>query len=252
MEKRSIAVFAMLASAFCVREGHELLLASEGVEQYFRVGGDVVVLGRANQRRAGDLAREPFERIVASHFKVVERSRYVVNQHSAPQSPSARRMAEHRIEYASQDRGSKRALPGQSSPQKSRHPIPGGFEQRVLTRIRDQCGEARLSAGAARREIAAETESHQRDSIGVDVGARDQVIDHRANDIFPIRPEVKSLFDERRTLAGAVEGDAIVATPYRRSCVEKVQLLRGAVVATGENDRARWPAVGVRTIEVAR
>src|ERR1700683_4939417 len=110
MEQRSIAVFAMLAGAFCVREGHELLLASEHVEQYFRVRSDVVVLSHANQRRAGDFARAPFERIVASHFEVVERSRYVVDQQSAPQSPSARRVPEHRIEYASQDRGSERAL----------------------------------------------------------------------------------------------------------------------------------------------
>ncbi|HTT27913.1 MAG TPA: hypothetical protein VMG37_05860 [Solirubrobacteraceae bacterium] len=60
------------------------------------------------------------------------------------------------------------------------------------------------------------------------------------------------LLDERTALAGAVERQHVVAARERRRAVCQVQLLNGAVVAAGEDDRRAGVRVGCCPEEVAR
>ena len=79
------------------------------------------------------------------------------------------------------------------------------FQERKLSGIGDASGQARFTAGRARRQITAEADSHQRDFGRIDLRPGDGEIDHRADDGFPVRSRDQAVLNPRRALARPVE-----------------------------------------------
>jgi len=108
-----------------------------------------------------------------------------------------------------------------------------------------------LPAGCTGRQIAAETPADQRHPLRVHLRAGERVVDHRAHHVLPVGAEHQALVDEGAALAGAVEGEAVVAAAHGGHGMGKVRLMHGGVVAVGGDHRGARLARVIGTVEVA-
>ena len=96
---------------------------------------------------------------------------------------------------------------------------------------------SRCSNGrGAGEQVAAQAVAEPGDPVGIDLGAGQRVIDDRGDHGFPVRAHHQLLQMQRAALAGAVEGQHVVAAAQRGDGEHEVALLAGRVIPAGVDD----------------
>ena len=119
-------------------------------------------------------------------------------------------------------------------------------------RVGDGGGDAVLEGDGARHPVAALADALQRDPPRVDLRPRQGVVHHGRDHLLPVGAEVEPLPPQGRSLARAVEGEAVVAARRAAGPAPGPHVEHRAVAAVVQ-DQQRPPLAGaVDPEEVAR
>ena len=173
-------------------------LAGHGVDKLGCRGTDVVTLGVTDPRRASDVGRALGKREVAQCVNEVERLVHSVDEEPAAHCPSRRWLACEEL----QELGDRIARPRPAARKWTGQRAGQALEERTVEVVRaavgNAGGEAMLGTRCARREMRPETQTDQRNTRGVDVGARERVVEYRGDDVLPV-----GAHDESRSIRAA-------------------------------------------------
>lgn len=89
------------------------------------------------------------------------------------------------------------------------------FVEVVDTVVQNARGDAVFEGGRPGGEVAAEARADQYEFLGVQLGQGEREVDGRGDHGLPVGPEVQALVADGAALAGAVEGEDVVAAPQR-------------------------------------
>jgi hypothetical protein len=96
----------------------------------------------------------------------------------------------------------------------------------VNTIIADARRETVLESGCARREVSAEADAVKGNLPRIDIFARQYIVHHGCDDLFPVGPEMEPLPVHGSELTGTVEYQHIVAAIDRSTRTHPVHFLR--------------------------
>ena len=106
-----------------------------------------------------------------------------------------------------------------------------------FARVGDAGREAVFARGGARCQMAAEAPAVDRDACRIDQRQVDGKVDDGTDDSFPIGAQAQSLLIQRRTLAWAIENQAVIAALRGGDGGGEVRVGDGRVIAIGEDQQ---------------
>ena len=240
----------MAAGAFGFGEAHQGPGTLQRAMQLLREARDRIAFRPGHQRGAADLFRAPPEAVVAGDPEVIGEGIEAMHPEGPLEGPVqgwiGADLALQGFEIGGGDLGQAFA-----HGRRERQVRPQRLEEIPLAGVGDAGRKPVLPAGCTGRQIAAETPADQRHPLRVHLRAGERVVDHRAHHVLPVGAEHQALVDEGSALAGAVEGEAVVAAAHGGHGMGKVRLVHGGVVAVGGDHQGARLARVIGTVEVA-
>ncbi len=89
--------------------------------------------------------------------------------------------------------------------------------------------DPRLERRRPRREIAAETDAHQRDLFRIHLRQLQREVKHRRDNLLPVRPERQLLLANHRSLPRPLEHQAVVSALQREHRDLRVKLFNRSI-----------------------
>jgi hypothetical protein len=202
----------VIARPFGIVETDQLLWTRQSVVDPLSVPRQRIVLGPGQQRRTADLANHLLEAVILRDLQLLgqgvdhmhpegslnDASEALGSPRCAPRGSNTSGPTSGNLSSASFGRAEKRAFTASSRSHK-----PGVCNAR---------GQAVLRARRTRREVAAKTPAHQRNSLGVGFRAGQGVVHDRPNDVLPVGPHHEALLDQRPALPRAIQEQQVVPT----------------------------------------